>query len=76
MLSVDPQRPGIHYRLGRTLLARSQQRNTSDDVAAAAEEFEQELAVEPGDASAAYELGEIHRNAGEFDEARKYFERR
>jgi tetratricopeptide (TPR) repeat protein len=74
VLSVDPQRPGIHYRLGRTLLARSQQRNTPDDVAAAAEEFEQELAVEPGDASAAYELGEIHRNAGEFDEARKYFE--
>ena len=74
VLSVDPQRPGIHYRLGRTLLARSQRRNTPDDVAAAAEEFEQELAVEPGDASAAYELGEIHRNAGEFDEARKYFE--
>jgi tetratricopeptide (TPR) repeat protein len=74
VLSVDPQRPGIHYRLGRTLLARSQQRNWPDDVAAAAKEFEQELAVEPGNASAAYELGEIHRNAGEFDEARKFFE--
>ena len=43
-------------------------------MAAAAKEFEQELAVEPGNASAAYELGEIHRNAGEFDEARKFFE--
>jgi len=74
VLSVDPRRPGIHYRLGRTLLARSQQRNTPDDVAAAAKEFEQELAVEPANASAAYELGEIHRNAGEFDEAQKFFE--
>src|SRR5882672_9519694 len=35
VLSVDPRRPGIHYRLGRTLLARSRQSNTPDDVAAA-----------------------------------------
>jgi tetratricopeptide (TPR) repeat protein len=74
VLSVDPRRPGIHYRLGRTLLARSQQNNSPDDVAAAAKEFEQELALEPGNASAAYELGEIHRNAGALDEAGKYFE--
>jgi tetratricopeptide (TPR) repeat protein len=74
VLSVDPRRPGIHYRLGRTLLARSQQSNTPDDMAAASKEFEQELALEPANASAAYELGEIHRNAGEFDEAQKFFE--
>jgi tetratricopeptide (TPR) repeat protein len=74
VLSVDPRRPGIHYRLGRTLLARSQQSNSPDDVATAAKEFEQELALEPGNASAAYELGEIHRNAGGLDEAGKYFE--
>src|SRR5882672_5393495 len=74
ILSVDPRRPGIHYRLGRTLLARSQQSNTPDDMAAASKEFEQELALEPANASAAYELGEIHRNAGEFDAAQKFFE--
>ncbi len=73
VLSADPRRPGIHYRIGRTLLARSRQSNTPDDVAAAAKEFSQELEVDPGNANAAYELGEIHRNAGEFDEAQKFF---
>jgi len=74
VLSVDAQRPGIHYRLGRTLLARSRQSNTPEDVTAASKEFEQELELEPGNANAAYELGEIHRNAGEFDQAGKFFE--
>ncbi len=73
VLSADPGRPGIHYRIGRTLLARSRQSNTPEDVAAAAKEFTQELEVDPGNANAAYELGEIHRNAGEFDEAQKFF---
>ena len=48
VLSVDPRRPGIHYRMGRTLLARSRQSNTPDDVTAAAKEFEQELEIDPG----------------------------
>lgn len=74
VLSVDPRRPGIHYRIGRTLLGRSRQSNAADDVTMAAKEFAQELEVDPGDANAAYELGEIHRNAGEFDEAQKFFE--
>ena len=73
VLSVDPRRPGIHYRLGRSLLARSRQNNSPDDIAAASKEFEQELQLAPGNANAAYELGEIHRNAGEFDEAQKFF---
>jgi len=74
VLSADPRRPGIHYRIGRTLLARSRQSNTPDDATAAAKEFEQELQVDPGNANAAYELGELHRNAGEFSEAQKFFE--
>ncbi len=74
VLSVSPQRPGIHYRIGRTLLARSRQNNTPDDVTAAAKEFAQELRVDEGNANAAYELGEIYRSAGEFDEAQKLFE--
>ncbi len=74
VLSVDARRPGIHYRIGRTLLARSRQSNAPDDIAAAAKEFAQELEVDPGNANAAYELGEIHRNVGEFDEAQKFFE--
>ncbi len=74
VLSVDPRRPGIHYRIGRTLLARSRQSNAPDDMAGAMKEFEQELELDPGNANAAYELGEIHRNAGEFDLAQKFFE--
>ena len=74
VLSADPQRPGIHYRIGRTLLARSWQRNSPEDMAEAGREFEQELEIDPGNANAAYELAEIHRNAGEFGEAQKLFE--
>jgi len=74
VLSVDPRRPGVHYRLGRSLLARSRQNNTPDDTASASKEFEQELELDPGNANAAYELAEIHRNAGEFDLAQEFFE--
>ncbi len=74
VLSVDPRRPGIHYRIGRTLLARARQSNVPEDVAAAAKEFVQELEIDSGNANGAYELGEIHRNAGEFDQAQKFFE--
>lgn len=74
VLTADSQRPGIHYRLGRTLLARSRQNNTPADIPAAAREFAQELELDPGNANAAYELGEIHRDAGEFDDAQKLFE--
>jgi predicted Zn-dependent protease len=74
VLSADSHRPGIHYRLGRSLLARSRQTNNAEDDTAALTEFEQELQLDPGNASAAYEIGEIHRNAGEFDEAQNFFE--
>jgi tetratricopeptide (TPR) repeat protein len=74
VLALDPHRPGIHYRLGRTLLARSEKTKSPEDIAEAAKEFELELEQEPRNANAAYELAEIHRNAGEAEEARKYFE--
>jgi len=75
VLSADPHRPGIHYLLGRTLLARSRSTRNSADEGLALKEFEQELQLDPENASSAYEIGEIHRNAGEFTEAQKYFER-
>jgi tetratricopeptide (TPR) repeat protein len=74
VLARDPQRPGIHYRLGRIFLASSEKNGSPEDVNSAAKEFEQELNVDPGNANAAYELAEIHRNAGQFDLARNYFE--
>jgi tetratricopeptide (TPR) repeat protein len=75
VLALDPRRPGVHFRLGRVLLARSQ-RGGSDgaDEAEALKAFEQELAVDPTHASAAYEIAELHRKAGRLDNAREFFE--
>ena len=77
VLALDPRRPGIHFRVGRTLLARAQQ---ADSEAAAAgsraeavKEFEDELRLDPSNGNAAYELGEIHRKAGELDKAAELF---
>jgi tetratricopeptide (TPR) repeat protein len=74
VLALGPDRPGVHYRLGRTLLARSQQGTSAQDTAEAAKEFEQELQHDPANANAAYELGEIRRKGGQFDEAQRLFE--
>jgi tetratricopeptide (TPR) repeat protein len=74
VLRLDPNRPGIHYRIGRTLLARSHQMTAPDDVAAALKEFEQENQMDPSNANAAYEIGDIHRQAGRFEQAQGFFE--
>ena len=76
VLEKAPKRPGLHFRIGRVLLTRATQGN--GDVAAEAEaaaEFEQELQIDPTNANAAYELGELRRKAGKLDEAIPYFER-
>ena len=73
VLELDPHRPGIHYRLGRTFLKRARQNNSPDDVAQAVKEFTAELQMDPDNGNAAYEIGEVHRNAGELEEAEKYF---
>jgi tetratricopeptide (TPR) repeat protein len=74
VLALEPDRPGVHYRLGRTLLARSYQVTSAQDTAEAAKEFEQELQCDPTNANAAYELGEVRRKGGQFDEAQRLFE--
>jgi tetratricopeptide (TPR) repeat protein len=72
VLAQDPRRPGIHLRIGRTLLARAAA--TPEEGPEAVKELEQERALDPTNATAAYELGEIHRRAGDLEEARKLFE--
>jgi len=74
VLKLDPHRPNIHYRIGRTLLARWQLTHLPEDRAEAAKEFEQELQLDPGDANAIYELAEIHRQLSELDQAQQLFE--
>jgi tetratricopeptide (TPR) repeat protein len=73
VLSLDPRRPGIHYRLGRVLLARGAVSNSQEDTADALKEFSNELELDPTNANAAYELAETYRNSGEMEEAEKFF---
>ena len=79
VLALEPRRPGIHFRVGRTLLARAQQSDSegaaADSRAEAVKEFEDELRVDPANGNAAYELAEINRKAGELDQSRALFER-
>ncbi len=75
ILELAPRRPGIHFRIGRTLLAQSKDERSSAGAAEARKAFEEELRIDPTNANAAYELAELHRKAGEFERAREYFER-
>lgn len=68
---LSPDKPGIHYRLGRVLLLGAQQ---GDTQAEASKEFAAELDLDPTNANAAYELGELYRKAGDYDKARRWFE--
>jgi len=74
VLRLEAARPGIHYRIGRTLMGHFLQRHSPEDLAAAEKEFEQELQIDPANANSAYELGELRRKTNRFDEAQQYFE--
>jgi tetratricopeptide (TPR) repeat protein len=74
VLELDPRRPKIHYRIGRTLLARWQLNHTTEDRVGAVQAFTEELQLDPGNANASYEMAEIHRQQAEFDQAQQLFE--
>lgn len=75
VLAMDQRRPGIHFRIGRAMLARARQSpNRAADTALAVRHFQQELELDSTNANAAYELGEISRKDGQFQQARQYFE--
>jgi tetratricopeptide (TPR) repeat protein len=74
VLAVSPNRPGIRFRIGRTLLERSNTGGSTDDAVEARKAFEEELALDPTNANTAYELAEMHRKAGELEPARKLFQ--
>lgn len=73
VIAIAPQRPGIHYRLGRSYVLRAQHKGDPGDVAAAMEAFERELSIDPTNANAAYELGVLHYRAAEYDKAHTRF---
>jgi tetratricopeptide (TPR) repeat protein len=74
VLRLEPDRPAIHYRIGRSLMGRFWQRQSQEDLAAAEKEFAEELRSHPDNANAAYEIGEMRRKSKQNDEAQRYFE--
>jgi tetratricopeptide (TPR) repeat protein len=78
VLALDPRRPGTHFRLGRTLLARAQKAGSEAEASSVREqamkEFEAELRLDPTNANASYELAELYRKAGERARAGALFE--
>src|SRR3954447_4788513 len=70
ILQQSPKTPGIHYRLGRIELSKTPPK--TDD---APKEFEQELKIDPGNASAEFMLGETARQAGQWQDAIAHFSR-
>jgi tetratricopeptide (TPR) repeat protein len=72
ILARNPDVPGIHYRLGRVALAKS---DTPAGGEEAKKEFEAELKLDPTNAASEFWLGEIARRSGEWDAATPHFAR-
>ncbi|MDE3188762.1 MAG: tetratricopeptide repeat protein [Acidobacteriota bacterium] len=74
VLVLDPKRPGIHYRLGRVYLAQFQTSRKPEERDAAMREFAAELAIDPGNGNAGYELANMSADMGNLDAARNQFQ--
>jgi tetratricopeptide (TPR) repeat protein len=71
-LALNQHLPGAHYQIGRLLLESSQDSARLDE---ARSEFEAELKIDSGNASAEYELGDMALQARQWDEAIAHFRR-
>lgn len=74
VLSIEPHRPGIHFRMGRIYLARFTENQNSADREAAVREFNAELQADPRSGNAAYELANLAVQSGDRERAREEFE--
>jgi tetratricopeptide (TPR) repeat protein len=73
ILDIDPNLPGIHYRLGRVLLSKT---NPPPEVLEEAKQhFLRELKIDPQNAGAEGVLGELARQASEWPDAIDHFTR-
>lgn len=72
ILAQYPEQPGIHYRIGRLLLAGQPTQSSADD---ARKEFEEELKIDPAAASAEFMLGDLDRQAQQWNDAIDHFGR-
>lgn len=73
VIAADPDMAGVHYRLGRALLLQAP--DSEQARGDALKEFQLDLAIEPHNAAAEYEIGEIFRRRGEFEPALDHFSR-
>jgi len=70
ILAQNPNVPGIHFRLGRVVLSKSDSPANAEE---AKKEFEEELKIDPNSAAAEFSLGEIARRGGQWSEAVPHF---
>ena len=65
-LEREPDRPGLRFRLGETMLARAGDASQADDALV---QFELELSANPSHAASTVRAGEIHHAKSELDKA-------
>lgn len=70
-LAERPGQPGVHYSIGRAIQSSA---GTAGTEADAMDAYRQELQIDPSNALAAYELGEILRKRAQLEDARGLFE--
>jgi predicted Zn-dependent protease len=70
ILAAYPDTPGIHYRLGRLLL---NEPKSPANTAAAQQEFEAELKIDPRSAAAEFMLGDMAWESQNWPEAIRHF---
>jgi tetratricopeptide (TPR) repeat protein len=73
ILEINPMLPGIHARLGRTLLSKPQP--AAVEVEQAKKNFEEELEIDPRNAAAEYVLGQLAADAKDSATAIQHFTR-
>jgi tetratricopeptide (TPR) repeat protein len=73
ILEINPLVPGIHARLGRALLSKPQP--TPEVIEEVKKNFEEELEIDPNNASAEYVLGDLAKNEGDASSAIRHFSR-
>ncbi len=72
LLSREPKKPGIHYRVGGLLL---ESREKAGNLEEARKQFEAELKVNPDAPGAEYYLGELDRESEKLPEAIVHYQR-
>ena len=73
IIEINPMLPGAHARLGRALLSKSQP--TPEEVSQAKKAFEEELEIDPRNATAEFVLGQIAADAKDYASSIQHFSR-